>query len=232
MVTLMAQIHDPVIAPVVDASVARASQSEEEPTLKLTMKPTAPARAKTLDELEAQFVAMGAAAQSLVNAAGAGLCAQRPSPGSWSVAECLQHLNISVDAYFPIWPQVVANAGPRKTEVNAPYRTDFWGRLLSWILEPPARIRSRTPFSFEPVDVNSIETVLSGFLERQQRILATLRRCRGRSIDRIRMASPVDRRIRYSIWSSFVIVAAHQRRHLWQGEQAVQKLRSGSPPSA
>jgi hypothetical protein len=195
------------------------------------MMPTG-ARAKTLDELEAQFVAMSVAAQALVDAAGAGLCTQRPSPGSWSVAECLQHLNISVDSYFPIWQQLIANAVPRKTMISAPYRTDFWGRLLSWILEPPSRTRSKTPSSFEPVDVNSIESVLSGFLERQERIMATLRRCRGRAIDRVKMASPVDRRIHYTVWSSFLIIAAHQRRHLWQGEQAVQKIRSVDPPFA
>jgi hypothetical protein len=143
------------------------------------------------------------------------------------VAECLQHLNISADAYFPIWQQIIANAGPRKTEMNAPYRSDFWGRLLSWILEPPPRVRSKTPIPFEPMACGTVESVLSGFLERQQRMVATLHRCRGRAIDQVRMASPVDPRIRYSIWSSFLIVSAHQRRHLWQAEQAVQKLRSG-----
>lgn len=228
----MAQTPDPVPAAGADVSVACARPSERVPELKLTMQSTLPARAKTLDELEAQFVAMGAAAQAMINAAGAELCARRPSPQSWSVAECLQHLNISADAYFPIWQQIIANAGPRKTELNAPYRTDFWGWLLSWILEPPARIRSKTPTSFEPVAGATAGSALTGFLERQQRIIAALHRCRGRAIDKVRMSSPVDRRIRYSIWSSFVIVAAHQRRHLWQGEQAVQKLRSGSTNSA
>jgi hypothetical protein len=150
-----------------------------------------------------------------------------PAARSWSVAECLQHLNISADAYFPIWQQIIADAGPRKTEMNAPYRSDFWGRPLSWILEPPPRVRSKTPIPFEPMACGTVESVLSGFLERQQRMVATLHRCRGRAIDQVRMASPVDPRIRYSIWSSFLIVSAHQRRHLWQAEQAVQKLRSG-----
>jgi DinB superfamily len=160
------------------------------------------------------------------------LCNARPAAGSWSAAECLQHLNIATDSYFPIWQQIIANAGPRKAEMNAPYRADFWGRLLSWILEPPARTRSKTPPPFEPAASGTIESALSGFLDRQQRIVATLHRCRGRAIDRVRIASPVDRRIRYSIWSSFLVVAAHQRRHLWQAEQAVQTLRSGREFSA
>lgn len=232
MIMPLAQTPHPFHAPMADASVARARQSEGSPEQKLTMQSTVPARAKTLDELEAQFVAIGAAAQAMIDEAGTELCAQRPSPSSWSVAECLQHLNISAEAYFPIWQQVIANAGPRKAELNAPYRTDFFGRLLSWILEPPARIRSKTPSTFEPETTATVDSALTGFLERQHRIISALHRCRGRAIDQVRMASPVDRRIHYSIWSSFVIIAAHERRHLWQGELAVQKLRGGIPPSA
>ena len=208
--------------PIADAAVSRKIDPQANPRT----RPEPVTRARTLDELEAQFTAIGAQAQGLVETAGVGLCATPPAPGSWTVAQCLQHLNVSTDAYFPIWQQVIANAGPRRTELNAPYVIDFWGRLFSWILEPPARIRSKTPLPFQPIDCKEIAVVLAGFLDRQQRILAALHRCRGRAIDQVKFASPVDPRIRYSIWSSFLIVVAHQRRHLWQAEQVVQKLRS------
>ena len=221
----MTQIHNPAT----DTPVVR---SPEEPRPKSQSNPRTIERARTLDELETQFTAFETQAQALVASTGAELCSTPPTAGSWSAAKCLQHLNISADAYFPVWQQIIANAGPRKAEMNAPYRTDLWRRLLSWILEPPPRIRSKTPNRFEPVASETVESVLSGFLERQQRILATLHRCRGRAIDQVRMASPVDPRIRYSIWSSFLIVSAHERRHLWQAEQAVQRLRAGRTLSA
>ena len=183
-------------------------------------------RAQTLDELEAQFTAICTRFQALAASADRDLCNKSPRSGSWSAAQCLQHLNLSADAYFPVWQQVIAAAGPRKAELNGPYGTDFWGRFLSWILEPPARIRSRTPSHLEPTACDDVEPVFNGFLERQERILAALRRCRGRAIDQVKMASPVDARIRYSIWSSFLVNAAHQRRHLWQAEQAIQSLRT------
>jgi hypothetical protein len=207
-----------------DASVAGDVTTRENPPAKRQAMTTE--RARTLEELGAQFSAIAAPFQALVESAGPDLCARRPAPGSWSVAECLQHLNISTDAYFPVWQQVIASAGPRKTELNAPYPIDFWGRLFSWILEPPPRIRSKTPIAFEPVDCGYVALVLDGFVDRQQRILGALQRCRGRAIDQVKMASPVDPRIRYSIWSSFVINAAHQRRHLWQAEQAIKTLQS------
>jgi hypothetical protein len=181
-------------------------------------------RAQTLDELEAQFKAIGTRFQALAASAGRDLCNASTGTGAWSTAQCLQHLNLSSDAYFPIWQQVIAAAGPRKAELNGPYRTDFWGLFLSWILEPPARIRSRTVAHLEPSECEDVVQVLQEFLERQERILAALRRCRGRAIDQVKIASPVDARIRYSIWSSFLVNAAHQRRHLWQAEQSIQTL--------
>ena len=160
----MAKTHEPTA----DASVAREFETEprqNSPSISVE-------RAKTLDELEGQFTAIGARAQALVHSAGEELCARPPAPGSWSAAECLQHLNISADSYFPIWQQVIANAGPRKATTDSPYQTDFWGRILPWILEPPARIRSKTPLHLQPTECREIAAVLDGFLERQERIIA------------------------------------------------------------
>jgi hypothetical protein len=81
---------------------------------------------------------------------------------------------------------------------------------------------------FQPIECGKIDEVLDGFLDRQERIVAALRRCRGRAIDQVKMASPIDSRIRYSIWSSFVVNAAHQRRHLWQAQQAIAKVRAAN----
>lgn len=201
------------------------SLSEASPLVKPHSTIVTVPRATTLHELENQFSDIATRFQALIQSSGEDLCCAAPAPGSWSAAQCLQHLNVSSDAYFPVWQQVIATAGPRKAELNAPYKVDFWGRLLSWILEPPARVRSRTPVHFEPADQADLAQTLDGFLDRQQRIVAALHRCRGRAIDQVRIASPADPRVRYSIWSSFVIVAAHQRRHLWQAERAIATLR-------
>jgi hypothetical protein len=212
--------------PTTDASVAQKFGAGPEQTNRNRVRPETSRRATTLDELEEQFTVICGQFQRLVVSAGAEMCAKPPSADSWSAAECLRHLSLSADAYFPVWQQVIATAGPRKTEMNAPYQMDFWGRFLSWMLEPPPRVRSKTPAPFVPVNCGQVAEVLDGFLERQERIVAALRRCRGRAVDQVKIASPIDSRIRYSIWSSFVVNAAHQRRHLWQAEQAVAKLRA------
>ena len=183
-------------------------------------------RARTLEELDAQFSEIATRASALANLAGEDLCTTRPAPESWSAGECLEHLNVSADAYFPVWQQMIAAAGPRTVAPDAQYEVDFWGKLLCWILDPPPRFKSKTTNKLVPTKVKETGPVLAGFLERQERIAGTLRGCQGRAIDKVKIPSPVDARIHYSIWSSFVVTAAHQRRHLWQAEQAIHKLRA------
>jgi hypothetical protein len=218
----------PLENPGTEASVAHPLEGGRGRTARTGSIGSATARANTLDQLQTQFAEIAGRFQALVASAGPELCSRPPAPGSWSAVECLQHLSRSADAYFPVWQQVIACAGPRKAEMNAPYQIDFWGRILCWILEPPARIRSNTPVPFQPIACGTVDDVLNGFLQRQERIVAALRRCRGRAIDQVKIASPVDSRIRYSIWSSFVVNAAHQRRHLWQAEQAVARAQTAN----
>ena len=182
-------------------------------------------RAMHIEDLEAQFLAISARAKALVDLAGPELSAKRPSKGSWSVAECLEHLNVSADSFFAIWPQAIAQAGDWKGP-GEPYKVGCKGRLLAWVLEPPARFKTKAQKWFEPAASLEIGPVLNGFVDRQQKVIGVLRSCKGRAVDEVKIVSPVDSWIRYSVWSSFVITAAHERRHLWQAEQAVKVLES------
>ncbi|HEY7171481.1 MAG TPA: DinB family protein [Vicinamibacterales bacterium] len=180
--------------------------------------------ARTPGELQAQFRDIAERAAALRRRFDAAAFAARPRPDGWSAAECLAHLNISADPYFPMWRDAVArSAGTTQPPREAP-RLDFWGWVLVWTLEPPPRFRFPTTPPFQPVDAGSIDVVLPAFLERQARILDALDQLRGAALDAVKVTSPFERRVRYSIWSSFCVIAAHERRHLWQAERALQQV--------
>jgi hypothetical protein len=181
--------------------------------------------AKTPAELDSQFREISARASALAGSTDAALCVRRPREGSWSVVECIQHLNLSADEYFPRWSQAMALAKRRKGAPDAPYRMDMLGRLLFWALEPPPKLRSTTRSAFIPAESLDAQTVFAEFEEKQQRIVNKMFTCRGLAIDAIKIASPFNNKLRYSVWSSFVVTAAHARRHVWQAEKALSTLR-------
>lgn len=98
-------------------------------------------------------------------------------------------------------------------------KEDLIGRLLRWFLEPPYRTRVKTPTPFEPVEGKAPGLILDEFLEFQLQLVEFTLSCEGLAIDRVKLVSPFDARVRYSLYSALLIMAAHNRRHLWQAER-------------
>jgi hypothetical protein len=102
-------------------------------------------------------------------------------------------------------------------------RADLMGRLLAWLLEPPSRVKTKTPPAFVPVaDLPKADGLAAW--DRAHATLADLvARARGAPIDRVKIVSPFDPRgkLKYSVYSALLILAAHERRHLWQASRAL-----------
>jgi hypothetical protein len=98
------------------------------------------------------------------------------------------------------------------------------GKLLAWSLEPPPWLKFKAKAPFQPVEFGPAERVLPDFLAVQEQIEACVHEATGLAVDRVEIVSPVDARAKYNGFAALQIVAAHERRHLWQAEQARKKL--------
>jgi len=151
--------------------------------------------------------------------------AVRSDPHRWSVAECVEHLNLSGRAYEPIFAKVLADGPPRAQPVRRRFRRDFVGWLMGVSLGPLPGVgrfrlgRMRTASILEP----SGELARGAQLEEFDRLQAVqtgfARSAEGFPLDAMFIASPINRRIRYSLYSCLFFLPRHQVRHLWQAEQ-------------
>lgn len=184
--------------------------------------------ARTFDELRAQFNGIVEQAAALGARSDVSALGRRPRSDSWSAAECLEHLNLSADPYLAVWRQALQSLKDQSPRLLAPdqFRRDFWGWILVWTLEPPPRFRFPTTRPFHPVDAGPVEAVVPAFLQRQRQILEVLDSAEGLPVHTVKITSPFDARVRYTIWSSFCVTASHERRHLWQAEHALSALGS------
>ena len=174
-----------------------------------------------LDEVKVQFDAASSRARQLLTVSGAEALTRRPQPDRWSAAECVSHLTLTNGHY----PPLIREALEQAPAGEGPYRMDFRGRLLRWILEPPYRSGVKTMPSMEPVAGESPEQVLTGFLASQEELLKLLESARGKALEKTTITSPFSKRMRYNAYSCFQVLAAHERRHLWQAEQALASLK-------
>lgn len=150
---------------------------------------------------------------------------RRPGEQRWSAAECIEHLNLSNRAYLPRIDQALATLHERKLTGNGPFRLEWNARLLKFWLEPPSRLRLPTSAPFQPIEVKDAGAAIGEFVALNTQLETRLETARGFDLGAAKIVSPFAKNVKYSVYSAFVLIAAHNRRHLWQAERALKTIR-------
>jgi hypothetical protein len=140
---------------------------------------------------------------------------------SWSVAQCLDHLAQTANAFVPAILSAIARA-PRLI-TNRALRTGALTRLFIRNLEPPYRLRFKVLAPLLPRQ-HDFNCAWGAFEESQARLAKTIRSASGLAVDQVRVESPVYARFSYNVYGAFRMLTAHERRHLWQIEQILNAL--------
>jgi hypothetical protein len=140
----------------------------------------------------------------------------RPAPDAWSIAECLDHLNVTARSYLPKLDEAIGAAIRRGQYGEGPFSYSWLGRFVVWMSEPPPRVRLKTPRQFRPPANRSRREVMAAFRAYQVQFVDRLRQANGLDLARARVSSPVAAWLPLPLGSGFALMAAHERRHLWQ----------------
>jgi hypothetical protein len=178
----------------------------------------------TLESVEVELNEATERARRLVDGTDPRKFTVRPHPSSWSAAECIAHLSISTQLFLPVLRQALDDAKNRGVVENVKLSMDWIGAVLRWFLEPPVRSRVKTTAPFVPRAIRAKREAFAEFASLQEKLVDLLHESRGLDLRRTKIVSPFDKRVKYNVYSAFRIVAAHQRRHLWQAEQALTAL--------
>jgi hypothetical protein len=143
----------------------------------------------------------------------------RPEPERWSIAECIAHLNLTSTAFIPLLRAGLDEA--RRSGHSAPgrFRRDVLGWLLWRSMGPPVKRKFKTTAPFVPRSDRTSADLVSEFERLQAEQLVLAREADRLPIDRVKIASPFNPRLRYNLFSALSILPRHQHRHLWQAEQ-------------
>lgn len=167
-------------------------------------------------ELEANHQA----AVELCRTLSAGQINWRPEPGRWSVAECLHHLGVSARAYETKILAAARTARARTLFSTAPSRFGWLTRRVIREMEPPPRSRQRSPKRFRPPAESLEPTEIRAIVEATARTWdQCLTESAGLDLTRVKVRSPAVPLVRFRLGALFAIIAAHERRHLWQARE-------------
>jgi hypothetical protein len=171
-----------------------------------------------LGALEEAFTANEGNARDLVHGLSDVLGTWRSGPGSWSVAECLDHLAVGNRVYVAAMAPSAEKA--RKTG-RARQRPAVPGLVGGWfvaLLEPPVhpRRKLRAPRTIVPRPAPPLTGAAAAFFASHAQVVQFLRTYADIDLAGVRFPNPFVPGIRFSLATGLHVLAAHERRHLWQ----------------
>ena len=151
----------------------------------------------------------------------------QPAPGSWSAAQCLDHLNGYGDYYLPLLAQAIARAIEQKW-FSKTFSPGLLGNYFTTLMEPaadgrPAKKMKAFKQHNPQADVASDEAI-ARFIEQQETLLALLERARGLDLGRRSIPVSIAPFIRLKTGDTFRFIVAHNRRHVAQAQRALKAV--------
>ena len=149
--------------------------------------------------------------------------AWQPAPGSWSIAECLDHLATSNRVYLAAMRPPAERARERGRRRRRPAVPGLLGGWFVRVLEPPARrgLRTRAPRAIRPRPSPPLADAAQQFFAAHQEAERFLAEFAEVDLAGVGFPNPFIRGVRFSLATGLHVIAAHERRHLWQARRVL-----------
>lgn len=161
-------------------------------------------------------------ATDVVNGASAEQANFKPAPKSWSINECLEHINTAMATYADKMQPALQTARERSALGAEPFGRGTWaGRYILGVLnKPPGTSRVPAPRVWKPsASSYDKDKQLARFLELTQRFEQLAQQADGLALGRVKIASPATSLIRVTLAQAFEITGLHNLRHTAQLER-------------
>ena len=149
----------------------------------------------------------------------------QPGPKKWSVCECLEHIAVTAESYFPGLEKLLRRGRERGITGGEPYGPGTWfGRYLESVLRAgPQAKKVSAPPSFRPSRGNhELAAATRRVLDANRRLRELAAAAEGLALGRLRMGSPALFLLRISAAQVFETLVLHVHRHLDQAERVRQ----------
>jgi hypothetical protein len=143
----------------------------------------------------------------------------QPRETAWSISQCVDHLARANTIYTAALLAAVKDARAVRKLRSAPIQPGWISRIFIHALEPPPKRKLRAPKKIVPAAQISGEEALRAFLHSQEQVRTVIREGAWLDLNRIRFRNPFIGILRFTVGAGLLIIAAHNRRHLWQAEQ-------------
>ena len=138
------------------------------------------------------------------------------APGSWSVAQCLEHLIVSHSTYFPGLEKIISGTYKKTLwEKYSPF-TRLCGRIMKDQLQERVTRKMKAPARIRPSVSEIDDDIVQRYFDNLESFLNYVSGCQAIDIDHTVITSPMIPIVTYSLRDAFQFLLQHEHRHINQ----------------
>ena len=147
----------------------------------------------------------------------------RPDAASWSIGQCLTHLNVVNGQDLVPMRAAIADGKSRTLTGEGPFTYGFFSRKFIASMEPPAKRKFKAPKNYLPPAESERDATLAEFRRISKDFRTLAQSAAGLNLARVKTQMPafsalLRALVKMPLGARFELIAAHDRRHLWQAE--------------
>ena len=154
----------------------------------------------------------------------------KESPESWSIMECLEHLNLYGDYYIPEIERSIASS---KSQPEPIFKSGLLGNYFANSMLPKEKLNKMKTFKDKnPINSKLDRTVITRFIDQQNILIALMEKSKNVSLSVTKVKISIARWIRIRLGDTFRFVIYHNIRHVRQIERVEEKFKIASSQSS
>ncbi len=138
----------------------------------------------------------------------------KENPTSWSILECLEHLNLYGDFYLPEIDRKIKDSDSKSEDT---FKSGLLGNYFAQSMLPKKKLNKMKTFKDKnPLSANLDTAVIDRFLNQQIKLLKLLEQSRNVNLNKIRIETSITSLIKLKLGDTFQFFTNHIIRHLAQ----------------
>ena len=145
-----------------------------------------------------------------------------PAPGTWSVLECIEHLNYYGNFYLPEMEKQIAASSYPSEEF---FKSGFLGNYFAKSMRPKEKLnKMKTLKSQDPLNKQLDGAVLDVFVDHQLQLISLLKKAKKVSLTKTKTNISITKYLRLRLGDTLRVVIYHNQRHIKQAQNVLKTL--------
>lgn len=141
----------------------------------------------------------------------------RNSEKSWSILECLEHLNLYGKFYIPEISNRLKNSDTKPTEI---FSSGIAGNYFAESMLPKENLNKMKTFkSMNPIHSDLDKRVLTEFIAQQKQMIHLLNDAENVNLNKVKTSISISKLIKLKLGDTFRFVIYHNLRHIEQAKR-------------